>query len=234
MTRLDACGVLLVTAALAVLVGCRSMPEGASPVSDGPGRREIIIDLCDDTMLVGVPPQSGLDRRREPRGSESVGTIGDRALPGLFRFDVSSVPRGAKVRLARLRLHVASWDVDPRKLNAEDRSVKASVARLIETWDEAAATWYEASKNRPWQTIGGTIRPNSQIVVPTVIEKRDSRGRIVRVAWDVTSLVRDWLSGRRPNHGLIIWLDRRTSPMVVKTGEAAEAGQRPALVIRYD
>ena len=80
---------------------------------------------------------------------------------------------------------------------------------LKTAWDEATATWREPTTGRSWQggqsfAFGSDAGPPGPAVVVEPEQGRDTVDPPTEYRLDVTDLVRSWLDGGAPNHGLAI------------------------------
>lgn len=122
----------------------------------------------------------------------------------LLKFNLNSVPPGASIDSARLMLF--AYDGGSGELSPVRRP-----------WDERSATWkYPWTGNNPDNDLDGaaaTVTMNTN-------------------AWaefTVTTLVRQWLSGERPNHGVAL---KSSSPSIyVYSSDSADPTSVPHLIL---
>jgi hypothetical protein len=126
-----------------------------------------------------------------------------------FDFDKLGLPADAKVAKATVSFFV--WDP------SDKGNTKVCAFALKTPWDEQSATWRQAATGKLWQ--GGqtfAFGKDTGLPGPPVVVKPDQGSDTVdpplEYQIDVTDLVRDWLSGAIPNHGLAIApvIDRAT------------------------
>ena len=125
--------------------------------------------------------------RRENLASraEQQGSLKRRAR--LFmKFDVSRLT--GKVDYASLQMKVAA-----RLPNAAESVI--NVARVTSAWDTRSGSNFPLFK-QPLDDV-----------VPTRIDDDARKGTAVTV--DLTNLVQQWIDGTHPNHGLVIYFDKR-------------------------
>ena len=133
----------------------------------------------------------------------------------LLRFDLSSIPAEAVIQSARLTLFVNGEDEDDD--DCEDRRhLPVTVHRVKRAWNENTVT-YKSFDQRFDADIEGLLHVTSQSAYKTV---------------DIKDLVRDWVSGQKPNHGLLLKTWGRTRAVFVSS-EHNQAQQRPSLEIVY-
>lgn len=132
----------------------------------------------------------------------------------LLHFDLSAIPAGTTITQATLHLHVvnACWR------GGGTRPVTAYRSKA--GWAETAVTW----KNKP---------DRAEAYGSTAIRLDDTV-----LDWytlDVTNLVRGWVSGKWPNHGLILYGPESSKGDVARIGFATREWSRyePYLRITY-
>jgi hypothetical protein len=122
----------------------------------------------------------------------------------LVRFDLAKlgVPPKARVEKATVSFYV--WDPSSRG------KTKVCAFGLKTAWDEAAVTWRQPAAGKSWRggkgfAFGADTGPaGAGVVVPPDQEGSDTVEPPLEYRLDVTGLVRSWLDGTAPNHGLAI------------------------------
>jgi hypothetical protein len=208
-------------AALALALGLSGMALAASfPVASG--------SLTAITVPGGVPAQTctltaaaadAYADESTPDGTSGPATMLEvRSGPSdrrtFVRFDLAgcSIPQGAWVSSATLKLHLSSAPSESRSYDAH---------RITTAWDEAAITW------------------NNQAAVAASATSSASTGTTTgtNVDWPVTADIRSFLDGTTTNHGWRIRDADEMAPVSVGSAfssrEHATAGQRPVLTIAY-
>ncbi len=137
-----------------------------------------------------------------------IGTDVNSIWRSLLWFDVHDIPPSATVSAATLSL----WHP-----NVSTAAVTVRSHRVTAAWDEGSggngvdacsgdgATWYETKGGVRWATDGGDFDPTvvSSLAVPS--------GQAASWnAWTLTSLVQQWMSGTKPNSGVLLKLDNET------------------------
>ena len=182
-------------------------------VSGYSGTRDTTLAQATPTTVLGAAPTLLVD------GDDPPGSGQDLAM--LVRFDLSSIPAGAVVQSAAL-----TFDV----VNTSTHSYPAY--EVLRAWDEATATWTQASAGVPWGAAGasgGTDRGAAlgTLTAPSLGASTltfDANGR---------AAVQAWVSGTRANHGLVIAAAAPTDGADVTSREGATVAARPALVVTY-
>jgi len=104
----------------------------------------------------------------------------------LVQFDVSSIPAGATIQSATI------------KLEATDVGGLLSVDayQILENWTEGSATWNESSSGNNWSVSGGAFNATAldSILTDTAGQHR----------FDITSLAQAWVNSTQQNHGVMI------------------------------
>lgn len=170
---------------------------------------------ADASLVAGSPTTN--------RGTDPLLSIrSDNAIHGLVRFDALSLPDGASLDRATLRLYLLSRSND---VNIYFRSFD-----LLRPWVETEATWNQAHNGVPWSTPG--LGPADHSVDYTDFKFLNSVPRWIEL--DVTELARRWLQNPASNNGVFIsgFSNARTQ-YDVASSENAIVTQRPQLVLEY-
>ncbi|MEI6078641.1 MAG: DNRLRE domain-containing protein [Verrucomicrobiota bacterium] len=126
----------------------------------------------------------------------------------LLKFPIEALPKGAKIRSAKLLMHrylSHADDVGPLPLG---------IYRMTSSWTAINANWLEALPGIPWEHPGADAvdaagtqfargakqSPWAVTAAPAFKAKGDA------VEWDVTNLLRKFASG--PDYGLMIAINR--------------------------
>lgn len=143
----------------------------------------------------------------------------------LLRFDVASLGLAADDVISGF---IVLWN------NGSDGgSLPASfdVHRVTSEWAAAEATWNNRKAGTPWGTAGGdfaaAVELSYQIASPLTADGNQRR-------LDLTELIKAWLAGTDPNHGLITIINplpSATTWIRFRSSEHTTALQRPMLWI---
>ena len=139
----------------------------------------------------------------------------------VFHFPLPGLPSGAQLQRAVLRAQISSF---PRGTLAVD------AVGLLREWREYQVTWNNASTQEAWASPGASGVGSDRLdgaVARTVISAGAQWGE-----WDITSLVRDWLSGRLPNRGVMLVCSDE-SQHVEMSFASREHAQPAQLVLEY-
>jgi len=189
-----------------------------------------------------VSLESSSDPKFNVGGRHFLRIFGDGVFRIVIRFGLASIPSDATVHSATLSLYCQAKN--------HQRPKKGYVARLFSItrdWTEGTitgsghrpdgATWFEynyvdgtKTATGNWKTPGGDYDPEEIDEVPTSQIRPKTWAR-----WAVTPLVKDWLSGRRLNHGMLILSDGEWGPELRFHSRefSMHPALRPKLVITY-
>ncbi len=137
----------------------------------------------------------------------------------LLRFDLSSIPSEAAVTRATLKLYV----------NGESGEGTTEVHRILSPWSESSVTYRSFNQ-------GFVPEPATTFLITS---------KTALKSVDLTQLVAQWVSGQKPNHGLLLGAgddhrpdcrgphDEDHDPSVFVSSEANNPSKRPALEVCY-
>ncbi|MHC4713466.1 MAG: DNRLRE domain-containing protein [Planctomycetota bacterium] len=139
----------------------------------------------------------------------------------LHRFDVSSIPMGATINSAVLRIYV---------YNVTGGTPTVSAYRLLTHWEEAEVTYNQAAAGTPWGVAG------LQADVDYVSTAAATSSAVSAAGWcdlDITSLVQQWHSGALTNEGVLLRLNAAGHLYTYMSEYTTAATLRPQLVVDY-
>lgn len=153
----------------------------------------------------------GLDIGRSQSGGNN--------LFALYQFDLTGY--SSPVTSATLVLY--------QYASAGTSAMTIEVHRVTQTWDEATATWANASTGTAWTSGGGGTYDSVVTAMVSI-----TPGVYQAYTWDITALVNDWIANTVPNDGLE--LVYAVQPPVgnfvtFASRENTTTAQRPQLVI---
>jgi hypothetical protein len=154
--------------------------------------RDALIDPDEPDRTFGGEGRNNTLRR----GAEECGAF-------LVRFDLAKLRVPSKARVARATVHFYVWDPSSKG------KTRVAAFALKTAWDEKTVTWRQPAAGKTWQ--GGkafafatdTGREAGHVIVKPD-EGTDTVDPPLEYQIDVTDIVRDWLAGTLPNHGLAI------------------------------
>ena len=119
----------------------------------------------------------------------------------LLKPDIGKMPRGRVVR-AHL-VYKFTYNPESKRFWPVYTAFP-----LLADWDPATVSWYQRARGKPWGEPGagkpGTDR--GEIRSPAGMSQWEVQGRAGTLRIDVTGLVRNWLSGKVPYHGMAVSL----------------------------
>ena len=157
----------------------------------------------------------------------------------LIRFDLSKLPKGAKVALARMRIYVTYWhNAGGGGEKAIDRQI--DLHRVLRAWDEKKVTSKTsgvAGLNKYWQAKYLALNDFDAAKTPaaTALWKAASSGW---KEFDITALAQAWVDQPAKNFGILLRAQNeskkgREPRMHSREAGGAGASLRPHLVIDY-
>ncbi len=137
-----------------------------------------------DTTIGGVSPETVQDQ------SSELDVEGDATYPtrAVLRFALAEIPSTATIVSAELALFVTRASTNATR-----------VVAVAEDWVPAEATWTYRRSGVPWLAPGcGPASQGAPVgnILPTVVGARPTL--------PLTDVVAAWVSGARPNHGLLL------------------------------
>lgn len=152
-------------------------------------------------------------------GSYTYLWVGDDSYTAraLVRFDLSSIPSGASIISAELQLTLKK---------APSNTMEVRAHRVLEDWLEDYVTWLKCGIAFTWTNFGGDY--SSDVEGSVTVSSSASQGDVFTM--DVTSYVRDVVSGGVADYGLILEADGEGSILMFY---ASESGKGPELTVKY-
>ncbi len=177
-----------------------------------PGPRTVTLYSVADACVIEGYPTANLGSTIDMwAGYDDYLNPDGKIVRSLVKFNLSSIPTGATINQATLRLyHYESWDYP-------DRTRTITTYRISSPWSESSVTW---------NTKPSYAEAYGSAAIPWAAG-----------AWysfDVTNLVRGWVNGTWPNYGIMIrgpeWSGSDSSWRSFNTRESS---YDPQLVITY-
>ncbi len=145
---------------------------------------------------------------------------------GLIRFDLGgAVPAGAEVLHAQLDLFVTDGSDDPYRFYP-----------LLRAWNEAQATWADASSSDDWEIDGakGVTDRDDRSVAAIVAFDFDNVVAEVVLNVEGRALIEEWAAAPAANHGLIIPGDEGSADdLAFASDDENDVGKRPVFKVVY-
>ncbi|MBC9731294.1 DNRLRE domain-containing protein, partial [Streptomyces sp. TRM68367] len=184
-----------------------------------------------DTTLSSAQPTTAHDTLSSDGVNQKWLEVGNNSATygktrGVLKFPTSSLPSSARVLSAQVQA------MSTITTNSGGGSATYELHGLTKDFDEAAATWNNATSTTAWTTAGGDY---SATVSDTVAGVSNDP---VRHWWDATSLTQGWINTPSSNHGVLIKLkDESTAGpqerSVFLSSETSEPQLRPQLDVTY-
>ena len=180
-----------------------------------------------DTTLNAWEPEAsfgGADllRLRYDRSPDDVS-----AMAPVLRFDLALLPSEANVVTASLQLYLVE------KSNQND--LRGQVHGLLRSWDEATATWQQASAGAVWTKPGAHGAGTDHMTWAADIQLIGDVNRWY--TFDVTDLAQLWVKDPARNHGLVVLAKAGTGQARVDADfasrEYGDPALRPQLIVAY-
>ena len=164
-----------------------------------------------DTYVYEQQPSASFGTDASVRAGKDGNGPG-REYRALLRFDVASLPAGATVTAATLRLSATG---------GEGGNVSLELYRAGVTWDEGTATWTGTSGGTPTGSALDTASVST--TTPGWVE------------WSVPpALLHEWMDGVSPNDGLVlVSTSAKNRNALFASRENATLADRPQLLIEY-
>jgi len=182
-----------------------------------------------DTRVMNVSEKDPVSRVCGAEGNMGVFQTRDNSL---ICFDLSSIPKNAKILNATLEL-----TSDTRNDRNNANGGEMNVYRVTKAWDEMGATWTAVDSSAHWENPGGDAvgTGGSQLDTPyaTNSDTGEPSRNDVKFRWDITNLVSEWVSGKFPNDGLLIRTEDKSNKLHFFTKEFPNKQVRPVLKVRF-
>ncbi len=115
------------------------------------------------------------------------------ARVALLRFDLAPLAASMVIQNAELQLTTTQF--------SSAGSLPISAHRLLRPWNLDEATWENATRDVPWQVAGAL---GDQDYHSTSEWTTTVTGPSTTFTWNITQMVRDWVTGVQPNYGLVL------------------------------
>ena len=207
---------------LVVLLTLAALTSTSLPKMAGALTQTVSASVSGDTQVRSASPNTnyGGVTTITVDGNEPAGTGSDTAA--LIRFNLPTLPAGATITDAKLRLNVTNSTTNTY-----------SVFVMKKAWVENQATWNRYKTGSTWERAGGrgaTDRESPAIasITPNATGVQDFD---LGVAFD--QQVDDWMRGVEANNGIELINIDAPDGFDFFTREVATASQKPQLIITY-
>ncbi|PKQ28285.1 MAG: hypothetical protein CVT63_03565 [Candidatus Anoxymicrobium japonicum] len=181
------------------------------------GTADTMISVWETGRNFGDSDRLRLRYVRSPEGTD---------MAPLLRFNLALLPTEATIVEAKLKLYLVA---------APKHDLRGQVHGLLHDWDEYTATWLQAAHGVPWAMEGARDPGGDYTPWSTDIQQIEAADRWY--TFDVTDLVRIWVSQPSQNFGLILLAKAGDSDSNVEAGfasrEHTDRTLRPQLTVAY-
>ena len=145
-------------------------------------------------------------------------------MKALLRFELPSLPQGARLQSATLSLYTLQRTTDDPLLT--------QVYAVGRPWSEDESSWLLANAGEPWAQSGGE-GPGADYVEPAVAVNNLTDDQ-AWYAWDVSDVVGTWLEAPETNQGLMYWAQGGEAVRYnLASADNSHKNLRPRLTITY-
>jgi O-glycosyl hydrolase len=154
-------------------------------------------------------------QKNTPLGSQVqliVRPVASWELTTLIKFNLGSIPAGATVTSAKLRLYYFHYN------DADPAGSALNIHRITQNWNEGTATWNNRPEYNPVSISSATVSA--------------SYGWI---EWDLTDEVQGIVDGAISNFGWQVMSNSALNPMIYfRSKEYSDSGYRPYLEVEFE
>ncbi len=148
-----------------------------------------------------------------------------RSAVALLRFDLTNIPPQAVIKKAHLTLHLK---------NTPSQGIDVSIYRLFPAWVDTQATWYESAAGVQWAAEGA--KGQGTDYDPQAVDVKSDVRLSGPYTLNLKDTVQEWVTGSRPNQGLLIAgpdVGSGANLYRFASSESGELVNRPALEVIY-
>jgi hypothetical protein len=180
-------------------------PDAAAVVANLVVTQDTYVDSQNDLTAYGTQPLMLADG-------------GGQDATSLFRADMSAIPTTATVQSAVLHIWVSN-----------DVGADVSLYRMLESWDEANATWTERAPGTSWSSAGAAPPSSDTTALATLTPDVMYAEKTATIPANV---VQEWVASPAKNFGLAI---KTTSSdgSTWRTRENAALASHPYFLVTY-
>jgi hypothetical protein len=185
--------------------------DGTSPAGSYNGTRDTELRQGSATTNYGTDTNLEID-----------GDDGGSDIWVMLRWDVSQIPTDANLLGASISVNVS---------NTTDGSYE--LYEMKRDWVENEATWQEYRAGQAWQTAGGQGASDRGSEPLGTLSFSSTGVQTTSLNAAGMTLLRDWISGAKPNYGFLVGNTSTTNGMDFGSREVTSASDRPKLSITY-
>jgi len=152
----------------------------------------------------------------------------------VMKWDLSAIPDGAQIQSATLYLYMSEMED-----GGGDSTYDVSVHKIINhnpDISQCNGYTYDGTHNWTANTVCYNNIPLAQADIALAEDTKSLDKTYGYKTWNVTQMARDWVTNPSSNYGLLLNSDSSASSgsnRFFASSEAADASQRPKLVITY-
>jgi hypothetical protein len=180
-----------------------------------------------DAHINSHGPDGNYVGRARNSGKAATQEIFMRHRTALMRVDLSSIPQGAEILVARLIIVRASSG----KTNNPEQPNLWVVEPCNRPWDEHEVNAFQYAKDKFWKEVGGFHWGDDPDFLPLFLAYGPGQPKVN--CWDFAAAVRFWTSGKHRNHGFMLHGDSKDY-MMAHAREATAIKDRPAVLVIYE
>ncbi|MBI3830280.1 MAG: DNRLRE domain-containing protein [Planctomycetes bacterium] len=185
-----------------------SLRRASAPGQDGKGYPEEAVvgaQAADDTLYGNTRDwnMSNVNQGGEPFNGLGTQIHHHNDSRTLLKFDLSALPKDAKIAGAQLRITLSNQPFTGTKADA-----KVQAFAVLKEWIESESCWTAAKKGVSWGAPGCDGAGADRAAEPAGsadianFPGKDERYRFVAI--DLSDLVKQWVSGQQANHGVLL------------------------------
>jgi hypothetical protein len=215
----------LLSSSMSILVAISTL---AFPLRLTAATEQSLVFTPDADTRIANPALIKGDPTNPKSGTENIMGVYSTRDRCLISFDVSSIPKDAKITSAILQLTTNTQIV------VNPRGIPMNLYRITKPWDELSASWTMADSGTSWENPGGDAvgMDNTQLEEPYATNN-DTGGDNIKFDWNITGLVSEWVSGKFPNHGLMIKTEDTSNRLHFFTREQKDVDLQPVLKVQF-
>lgn len=188
---------------------------------------QVTLNPTKDCVIDNSAPTTNEDGTKLIIGHDS-GSVGTPVWRSLLQFDLSSIPSGATISAATLKL----YNETPNGANSR----VASVYRVKVSWTEATVTWNTTDGSTSWQTAGcGGANDREATDIGTFnVASGDSASYYSVTLTPGSTGVQGWIDGTLTNNGILVKVATETDDFHSLSDRSGHnTANKPELVITY-
>ena len=183
--------VVLASVAAADRSAAWAAPEGAALGTDTHFLQGS--EVCEDAQINSVHPDTN-------SGSSSKFSVfrSNAPIHSLIRFDLSGLPKDTAAKDVALMMYMVG-----ESYAGMNNPMMLEAYAVATDWREDEVTWRNRTRDQEWQTAGGRY-DHQNVLAASDIPALFGKGWIALKSPSLTRMVNLWITGQKPNHGLLL------------------------------